>query len=215
MSFRRFLGLFGPLRLRALFPLSPSVGRPGAKLVIGLGNPGEEYSRHRHNVGWMVIDELARTSGVRLAPERSRKANTAICRPGGGTAILAQPATYMNLSGEAVGRLMKWYKVGEDDILIVYDDKDLPLGKIRLRTKGSAGSHNGMISIIQTLDTDLFPRLRVGIGPKPPLVPLKDFVLSPFAADEEELRRQTVERAAEAARSFVIDGPEVTMQKYN
>lgn len=163
----------------------------------------------------MVAAELACNWGVTYTLNRQMLAKmaTTILRPT--RVILAQPITYMNNSGDAVIRLIHWYKFGLDDILIVYDDKDLPLGKVRLRTQGSAGSHNGMMSIIQKLQTERFPRLRVGIGPKPESVPLRDFVLSSFTQSEEELRQQAVMRAAEAVKSFVVYGPEVTMQNFN
>src|SRR5437660_3041179 len=143
------------------------LGNPGAddvmKLVIGLGNPGSEYERTRHNVGFRVVDKLASKLGWKWT-ERRNRAVLASGTIGPEKVVLAKPITFMNLSGQAVGELVRWYKIRPEDVLVVYDELDLPVGKVRLRARGSAAGHNGLEDIIHHLHTNNFPRLRVGIG---------------------------------------------------
>src|SRR5437588_8571480 len=133
------------------------------KLVVGLGNPGPEYERTRHNVGFRVVDKLASKLGWKWS-ERRNRAMLASGVIGLEKVVLAKPITFMNLSGQAVGELVRWYKIQPEDILVVSDDLDLPTGKVRLRTRGSAGGQNGLKNILSHLHTDQIPRLRVGIG---------------------------------------------------
>ena len=153
------------------------------KLIIGLGNPGPQYERTRHNVGFHVMDALATKYGLRW--ERRNRALLAGGNIGDEKVVLIKPLTFMNNSGEAVSELVRWYKVQPEDILVIYDDLDLPVGQIRLRPKGSAGGHNGLSSIIHHLHTDQFPRLRVGIGrPVNQHINTVDYVLGAAAGDE-------------------------------
>jgi len=165
------------------------------KIIIGLGNPGREYERTRHNIGFAVTDELVR----RLDGVSQRSRFRAIVREGalGGTKfIVAQPQMYMNLSGVPVREIINWYKTDLDDLLIIYDDMDLPLGQLRLRANGSAGGHNGMKSIIQQLGTTQFARLRIGIGRGGGSSTAH--VLSRFQPEEAPAMTQTIEDAVGA-----------------
>src|SRR5947208_4293391 len=147
------------------------------KLVVGLGNPGPEYERTRHNAGYRVVDKLASKLGWKWSERRSR-AILASGTIGLEKVVLAKPLTFMNLSGEAVGELVRWYKIEPEDILVVYDEMDLPLGILRLRANGSAAGHNGVKSIITHLHSDKFPRLRIGVGhPNHPRAETIDHVL--------------------------------------
>jgi len=165
-------------------------------------------------MGFMVIDRLA---SILEAPVKKRlfRALTGRGELAGEEIILAKPQTYMNLSGEAVGALLNWYKPGFSNLLVIYDDLDLPAGRLRLRPRGGAGGHKGMQSIIQALGTDVFPRLRVGIGrPQEPCAGA-DFVLKRFAPEETEKFAGIVEVAAEAVRCFICEGLEQAMNRYN
>lgn len=182
------------------------------KLIVGLGNPGKRYERTRHNLGFLVVDALAATLGIRLDKEECRALTGVAHR--GGRLMLAKPQTYMNNSGEAVAALVRYYQIEPADMLVVYDDLALPPGQLRIRSKGSAGGHNGLRSIIHYLQTQEFPRLRIGIGPVPPGWTGADYVLSAFPEDDPALR-PAVERAAEAALFWVDQGIEKAMQCYN
>ncbi len=185
------------------------------KLLIGLGNPGQQYERTRHNVGFRVIDRLAEKWGFKWN-ERRGKAVLASGTVGAEKIVLAKPLTFMNLSGEAVGELVRWYKVAPTDLLIVYDELDLSVGRIRLAAKGSAAGHNGMRDIIGRLHTNDFPRLRVGIGhPKNSRVQGRDHVLSAATGDEGILLASGEERAIEAVQMFLAQGVEASMNTFN
>src|SRR5947209_6825381 len=175
------------------------------KAIVGLGNPGSEYVGTRHNVGFDVVDEVARRWGVRLRPWKSA-ADLAVVAGRG--VVLAEPRTFMNASGEAVSRIAQFHKIDPQDILVVVDEVQLPLGKLRMRRSGSAGGHNGLKSIIQHVG-DQFPRLRIGIGRGDPQWDLADHVLSRFAADEREAVTDAVNRAADAVELFVETGTEL------
>src|SRR6266478_9728253 len=165
------------------------------KLVIGLGNPGLQYERTRHNVGFRVVDKLAAKLGWKWAERRGR-AVLASGTIGSEKVVLAKPLTFMNLSGEAVAELVRWYKVSPEDVLVVYDELDLPVGKIRLRAEGSAAGHNGLRDIIAHLHTNQFPRLRVGIGhPRSSRIRGRDHVLSAPSGDERILLETGEDRA--------------------
>jgi PTH1 family peptidyl-tRNA hydrolase len=184
------------------------------KLVVGLGNPGRRYHESRHNIGFAVSDELARRSGA--VYEHSR-ANALAARVGAGPSavLLVKPLTMMNLSGEAVAGLAHFFKVDTTAILVVADDVNLPLGRLRLRARGSAGGHNGFRSIIGLLGTEEFPRLRVGVGRGDPRRELADHVLARFDADEADAVVESVARAADAVECFIAEGIEAAMNRFN
>ena len=183
-------------------------------LVVGLGNPGRQYERTRHNVGWHVIDELARRAGSpRFSSER--RALTADVRLAGRRVTLAMPQTYMNLSGESVRALADFYKLPMEHIIIVHDDLDTPLGTIRLRKTGGHGGQNGIRNIIQHLGTKEFARLRFGIGRPPGRMSAKDYVLQGFQGDDAILAQQVVERSGDAVEAWLTDGIDRAMSAYN
>jgi len=185
------------------------------KLVVGLGNPGPEYQRTRHNAGYRVVDKLASKHGWKWSERRSR-AILASGTIGLEKVVLAKPLTFMYLSGQAVGELVRWYKILPEDILVVHDELDLPAGKIRLRAKGSAAGHNGMKDIIHHLHTNAFPRLRVGIGhPTSSHIQGKDHVLSAPKEDERILLEIGEDRAVEAIELVIRQGIDATMNVVN
>jgi peptidyl-tRNA hydrolase, PTH1 family len=184
------------------------------KAIVGLGNPGAKYRGTRHNVGFDVVDEVARRASVMF---ESAPAEALIAKWRQMDVLLVKPLTFMNLSGQAVGDLQRYFKVEIADLLIVVDEVDLPLGKLRARARGSAGGHNGLKSLIAHLG-DEFPRLRIGVGRGPdgePRRDLADHVLSRFAADEiSEVERMTA-RAADAAEMFITSGIAAVMNAFN
>ncbi len=184
------------------------------KLVFGLGNPGASYERTRHNIGFQVLDILARRHGATFTTHKFRSLAARI-RVDGETVLLVKPLTYMNASGEAVGPIVRYYKVPLEDVLVVYDDLDLPFGTLRLRAKGGSGGHKGLKSIIQHLGSEDFPRLRVGIGRPPGRMDPADFVLSPFTASEEEVMAVVREEAADAVELWVKEGTQRAMNVVN
>jgi PTH1 family peptidyl-tRNA hydrolase len=186
------------------------------KLIVGLGNPGRQYERTRHNVGYMVLDEIARRHGLQFASGQS-DSWTARLRDAAGAplAILAKPSTFMNLSGRAVSGLRGFYKIEIPDILIVADDVNLPLGRLRARARGSEGGHNGLRSVAEQLGTLEYPRLRVGVGRGDARRDLADHVLAGFDPDEQGDIERAVELAADAAAVFVAEGIEKVMNTYN
>jgi PTH1 family peptidyl-tRNA hydrolase len=173
-------------------------------LVVGLGNPGDEYAATRHNAGFMLVDRLARAWGVELRG-RLFKARTALARRGGDEIFLVEPKTFMNRSGSAVREAMAGKDVPAERLVVAYDDLDIPLGEIRVRKKGRPGTHKGMISIAGEIRTDEFPRIRVGIGPCPAGRDAADYVLEPFRRDERALVDKSLEEAAEALE-MILDG---------
>ena len=184
-------------------------------LIVGLGNPGGQYDNTRHNAGFAVADELARRGGFDLRRVKF-KALTASASIGGQGALVMKPTTYMNLSGEAVGEAARFYKLAPDHVLVISDDVDLPLGKLRLRTGGSAGGHNGLKSIIQHLGSDRFPRLKVGVGGKPhPDYDMADWVLGKLQGEDKKVMDEAVQRAAAAVECFLKDGPQKAMSQFN
>jgi peptidyl-tRNA hydrolase, PTH1 family len=191
------------------------IGLGNMKLVIGLGNPGPQYEHTRHNVGFRVLDQFAAKQGWKWTERRSR-AMLASGTLGNEKVVLAKPITFMNLSGEAVGELVRWYKVQPEDMLVVSDDLDLPTGKVRLRTRGSAGGQNGLKNILSHLHTDQIPRLRVGIGhPTNKRMDPKDHVLSVPSGDERILLAAGEERAVEAIEMVIRQGFATTMNIVN
>jgi PTH1 family peptidyl-tRNA hydrolase len=183
------------------------------KLIVGLGNPGERYADTRHNLGFQVVEELARRYRVRLRNDSKRKARVARIGEIGDGVLVAQPTTFMNLSGWAVRDVAFFHKVAPPDLLVVVDDADLPLGRLRIRRRGSAGGHNGLKSIIQELGTIEFPRLRIGVGRQ--AGELKNHVLGRFDADERALVGAAVERAADAAEVFAREDILAAMNRFN
>ena len=186
-----------------------------AWLVVGLGNPGEQYENTRHNVGFRVADELAGRADIPIQRLRFR-ALTNTTELGGEKVLLLKPVTYMNLSGEAVGEAARFYKVPPERVLVVSDDVFLPVGKIRVRRGGSAGGHNGLKSIIQHLGTDQFPRIKIGVGQKPhPDYDMADWVLGKFTGEDKKTVDTAVQRAADAVECYIRDGADRAMNRFN
>jgi len=183
------------------------------KLIVGLGNPGAEYERTRHNVGWQVLDAFAKKFRVDIA-RHEKSAMTGTGRVAGGSVMVAKPLTYMNLSGDAVRLLANAYLESTTELMVVYDDIDLPLGKLRIRPNGSAGTHNGMRSIISELQSENFPRLRVGIGAAGE-GKLRDYVLDEFSADEQPVIDQAIARAVDALVLFCRGDLKRAMNEFN
>ena len=186
---------------------------PVEKLIVGLGNPGRKYAHNRHNVGFQCLDRLAQAHGLSFAQRRA-KASLALGKIADVGVVLAKPLTYMNLSGQAVKKLISFYKLSLEDILVISDDLDLPLGTIRLRSGGGSGGHKGMRSIIEALASLAFPRLRVGIG-RPPDNNAVNYVLSNFTADEQITLESVYERVVAAVELFLREGIEAAMNAYN
>ena len=185
------------------------------KLVIGLGNPGTDYSDTRHNLGFMVLDELARQRGVKFKRHSRSNSQKVEFNFKDEPVILAKPQTYMNLSGDAVRDLTRLYGLRFQDILVVCDDLRLELGAIRIREKGSAGGHNGLASIIEALRSDGFARLRVGVSGALARGDLSRYVLADFPAEERSLLREAISRAIEAVKSWIGEGIEKAMSRFN
>ena len=184
-------------------------------LLVGLGNPGTQYENTRHNVGFLVADELAERQNAPIQRLKF-KALTNLLTISGEKVLVMKPVTYMNLSGEAVRQAADFYKVPPDHVLVVLDDTALAVGKLRVRRGGSAGGHNGLKSIIQHLGTDQFPRLRVGVGEKPhPDYDLADWVLGRFTGEDKKAIDAAVKRAADAVECLIGEGPDRAMNKFN
>jgi PTH1 family peptidyl-tRNA hydrolase len=184
-------------------------------LVVGLGNPGRTYDHTRHNVGFAVVDELARRNGGSFRRSWRFPAELAEVALGGRTVLLVKPRTFMNRSGEAAGPLARKKGVAVEDVLAVVDDVELPAGRLRIRRGGSAGGHNGLKSLIEHLGTDEFPRVRVGVGPVPAGQDRVEFVLGRFGPAEREVMEQAVARAAEAVAMALQDGWDRAMNQFN
>ena len=184
-------------------------------LIVGLGNPGPEYEKTRHNVGFRAVDLLAREAGVEI--DRSKfRALTRQTTLAGKKVLLLKPQTFMNLSGEAVHLAAMFYKIPISNIVILSDDISLPVGKIRIRPEGSAGGHNGLKSIISHLGTQDFPRVKIGVGAKPhPDFDLADWVLSSFSVEEEKALGPAVEHAAAAVLELIRHGPVQAANRFN
>ncbi|KGX85480.1 aminoacyl-tRNA hydrolase [Pontibacillus litoralis] len=184
------------------------------KCIIGLGNPGPKYENTRHNIGFMVIDELLERHHWKLDKEKF-KAQYTVERIGSEKVLLMKPLTYMNLSGEAIRPLMEYYDIDVEDVVIIYDDLDLPVGKIRLRTKGGHGGHNGIRSTIDHLGTKGFPRLRFGVGRPSVPMPIADYVLGSFQKDEMTTIEASVQTAANACEAWMEKPFLEVMNDYN
>jgi PTH1 family peptidyl-tRNA hydrolase len=184
-------------------------------LIVGLGNPGEEYAKTRHNIGFQVVNELARRYGLDFG-KKLAKSRVAEGQIAGQRAALAKPFTYMNVIGQAVVSLGQWYKIAPShELLVIYDELDLPFGVLRLRERGSAGTHNGMKSVVGQLGSQIFARLRIGIGQGPPGRDAASYVLGRFTREEQEQIPEIVARAADAAEAVVRDGLIAAMNRFN
>jgi len=196
---------------KAIFP---SDGQKAPFLITGLGNPGRQYLHTRHNIGFMVIDRLAERLGSNFSRVESKalvtKADYQDHR-----LVLAKPQTFMNLSGQAVGSLVKFYKIPVGQLLVVYDDADLPLGTLRIRPGGGSAGQKGMGSILERLGTQDVPRLRFGIGRPPGRMPASAYVLQDFSRDELEFLPELLNRSVEAILTFVCEGLDAAMNQYN
>lgn len=184
------------------------------KIIIGLGNPDREYEGTRHNVGFSVIYNISDAYNIRVDTKKHR----ALIGKGvieGEKVILAMPMTYMNLSGESVRELVNYYKCSAEDIIVIFDDISLDVGKLRIRTKGSAGGHNGVKNIIAQLGTDVFTRIKVGVGEKPPKMDLADYVLGHFTKEEQPVIRESVDRARQAVAVILAEGAGQAMNQFN
>jgi PTH1 family peptidyl-tRNA hydrolase len=183
-------------------------------LIAGLGNPGKEFSVHRHNIGFQVVEALARAHGLVFSRRRG-KVRVAEGRIDGRSVLLAKPQTFMNRSGRVVSRLSRAHKIPPGCILVVYDDLDLPLGRLRLRPEGGSGGHKGMRSIIESLGTQAFPRLRVGIDRPPGRMDPADYVLQPFREAQQALVAEVVAQAVAAIECLLADGIVAAMDRFN
>ncbi|SBW12625.1 peptidyl-tRNA hydrolase [uncultured Eubacteriales bacterium] len=186
-----------------------------AWLLVCLGNPGDQYEGTRHNVGFQVADEIGERARIPIQTLKFR-ALTNTCELGGEKVLIMKPVTYMNLSGEAVRQAADFYKVPPERVLVVSDDVSLPVGKLRVRSGGSAGGHNGLKSIISHLGSEEFPRVKIGVGEKPhPDYDLADWVLGKFTGEDKKAVDAAVKRAADAVECVIKDGMDKAMNKYN
>lgn len=183
-------------------------------VIVGLGNPGKQYEHTRHNVGFDVIDILAKEYGISVTKIK-HKALIGEGRVGSEKVILVKPQTYMNLSGETLIDIYNYYKVDSNNIVVIYDDIDLEVGKIRIRKKGSGGTHNGMRSILKCLGTNEFPRVRIGVSKPRQGQDLADFVLSRFRKEEADYIQDGLEKAAKAVDCMIRENLDLAMNKYN
>ena len=186
------------------------------RLIVGLGNPGKEYRETRHNVGFRVVDEIARRHDLALAMAPSQVPDAFLAKKYGPEPLLvAKPLTFMNRSGDAVAALARYYDIVPGDLLVVVDEAALPFGRLRARARGSAGGHNGLKSCIERLGTTEFSRLRLGVGRGDARRDLADHVLSKFEADEQPALGEFIARAADAAEMFAAEGIAKVMNTYN
>ena len=183
-------------------------------IIVGLGNPGKKYEHTRHNAGFEVIDILADRMGINVE-ESKHKGLLGRGMLEGQKVVLVKPQTFMNLSGECVREVADFYKAAEDEIIVIYDDISLDPGQLRIRAKGSAGGHNGIKNIIAQLGTQVFPRVKVGVGEKPRMMDLADYVLSHFTREEQGKMDDAFKEAADAVAMMVSQGLEPAMNKYN
>ena len=184
------------------------------KIIVGLGNPGREYAGNRHNVGYQIVNALAKSHDLRFDKRRG-KARLALGSIGEQRVILAKPRTFMNESGRPVARAARFYKVAPADMLVIFDDLDLPVGRIRLRPMGGTSGHRGMASIIRQLGSGDFPRLRVGIDRPPGRMDPAKYVLQDFRAEQEEMMAEVRERAVSAVEYWLAEGIEAAMNEFN
>ena len=184
-------------------------------LIVGLGNPGSRYWNTRHNVGYAALDALAKKLGVKVDRVKFQ-GMVGQGRIGETKVVLLKPTTYMNLSGQSVAAAAKFYKIPPERVLVLFDDISLEPGRLRVRKEGSAGGHNGIKSIISSLGSQTFPRVKIGVGAKPhPDYDLADWVLSAFPYQEREAMEAVYDRAAQAAETVIREGPEVAANRFN
>jgi len=183
-------------------------------VIAGLGNPGEKYSNTKHNIGFITVDLLAERHGIRIS-KLKHKALTGEGFIAGKKVMLVKPQTWMNESGRSIRDIVNYYGVAMEDLYVIYDDVDLPIGALRIRKRGSAGSHNGMRSIIYQLEDDGFPRFRIGIGAELAETPLRNYVLTGFEKEDLEKMRNAVLSCADAIEASLADSLEAAMLKYN
>ena len=181
--------------------------------LIGLGNPGRQYLQTRHNAGFLVVDRIADEANIAL-DQKGFKSLYGKGLLNGEQVILVKPQTFMNLSGEAAGPIISYYRIPLDQVLIIYDDLDLPLGTVRIRLSGSAGGHNGLSSVLTSLGDQSVPRLRVGIG-RPTKETVIGYVLSSFSGDQMSEFKASINRAAQAGISFITNGAQAAMSRFN
>jgi len=183
-------------------------------LLVGLGNPGREYRGNRHNVGFMTVDRLSEVLGIKIGKVQSK----ALVGNGlwqGRKIILAKPQTYMNLSGDAIGSLQRYYKVPLEQLIVAHDDLDLPVGTLRLRPGGGSAGQKGVESTINQLGTQSFPRLRIGIGRPPGQMDAATYVLQDFNKADQEILQIALDRAVEAVKVFILEGLDAAMNQFN
>jgi PTH1 family peptidyl-tRNA hydrolase len=184
-------------------------------LIVGLGNPGEEYVNTRHNIGFDCVKAFADRHGLDFSKKQS-KARVAEGHIAGQRVALAKPFTFMNLSGQAVVGLCNWYKINPaENLVVIYDDMDLPFGSLRLRERGSPGSHNGMKSIVSLLGNQVFPRIRFGIGNGPAGRNAANYVLGRFTREEQAQIQDPIDRTCDALEMIIRDGFQIAMNRYN
>ena len=183
-------------------------------VIVGLGNPGRRYENTKHNVGFIALDLLAEKHSIKIK-KLKHKALIGEGKIGSEKVILVKPQTYMNLSGESVRSIFRYYSLEPEKLIVIYDDIDIPLGTIRIREKGGPGTHNGMRSIINLLLDDSFPRIRIGIGSERGEVPLASFVTSGFNKENVETIENSILRAVDAVDSIITDGVVLAMTNYN
>lgn len=183
-------------------------------VVVGLGNPGDRYAQTKHNIGFITIDYLAEQhkTSVNKIKHKALMGEVSI---GGEKTLLVKPQTFMNLSGQSVMEIMNFYKVPVQNLIVIYDDIDLPVGKVRIRPNGSSGTHNGMRNIIYLLSNQDFPRVRIGIGKQPDYMDLGDYVLTRFGSEEVPLMEEAVKKSALAVEEIIKSGINSAMNKYN
>ncbi len=208
MLFRRLFMIL------SFLPFFKQRGDKNMIIIAGLGNPGKQYDKTKHNVGFWVIDKLAKEYNIEVRKFK-HKALIGEGNIAGKKVLLVKPQTYMNLSGESIREIIKFYKVPLEQFYVIYDDTSLPLSNVRIREKGSAGGHNGIKNIIAHLGTDIFLRIKVGIGEKPNGWDLADYVLAPFSKDEEPLILSGVDKAYHAVELLLTKGIKEAMNQTN
>lgn len=183
-------------------------------VIVGLGNPGDKFAQTKHNIGFITVDYLAEQHNIKINKNR-HKALIGEGTIGGERVMLVKPQTFMNLSGQSVMDIVNFYKVPMENLIVIYDDIDLPVGKVRIRPSGSSGTHNGMRNIIYLLSKQNFPRVRIGVGKQPEYMDLADYVMTRFSSEERPLMEEAVKSSALAVEEIIKSGINAAMNKYN